>query len=49
MAESIGMEQTLVVGKINHVSPHFIPPTFNTCIKKSIEAVSGLFMSPILN
>ena len=33
MAGNIGMELNLAVGKINGVSPNFIPPTFNTCIK----------------
>ena len=28
MAENIGMELNLAVGKINHVLPNFIPPTF---------------------
>ena len=27
----IDVELNLVVGKINHVSPNFILPTFNTC------------------
>ena len=27
------MELNLAVGEINCVSPHFIPPTFNTYIK----------------
>ena len=30
---NIGMELNLVIGKINHMSQNFIPPTFNTCIK----------------
>ena len=32
MARNIGVEQNLAVGEINHVSPNFILPTFNTCI-----------------
>ena len=33
MAGNIGVELNLAVGKINHVSLNFIPPTFNTCIE----------------
>ena len=33
MAGSIGMELNLAVGKINCMSPNFVLPTFNTCIK----------------
>ena len=33
MAGNIGMEHNLVVDEINHVSPNFILPKFNTCIK----------------
>ena len=36
MARNIVIELNLAVGKINCVSPNFIPPTFNTCNKSSI-------------
>ena len=39
MAANIGVELNLVFGNISRVSPNFIPPTFNTCIKNSIEVV----------
>ena len=39
MTRNIGVELNLVVDKINHVSSNYIPPTFNTCIKTSIEAI----------
>ena len=32
MDGNINAELNLVVGKINHVLPNFIPPTFNTCM-----------------
>ena len=35
IAENIDMELNFMVGKINHVSPNFILPTFNTSIKNS--------------
>ena len=35
---------------INHVSPYFIPPTFNTCIINSIEVVTITKLNqPIFN
>ena len=33
VARNIGVELNLAVGEINCVSPNFIPPTFNTCLK----------------
>ena len=36
-----------MVGKINRVLSNFIPPTFNTCIKNSIEAVTELLRCKI--
>ena len=35
MAVNIGMELNLAVGKIYHVLPNFIPPTFYNYIKDS--------------
>ena len=40
MVRNIGMGLILTVVTINHVSPYFIPPTFNTCIINSIEVVT---------
>ena len=40
MVRNIGMELNLTVVTINHVSPYFIPPTFNTCIINSIDVVT---------
>ena len=33
MAKNIDVKLSLVIGKINHVSPNFILSTFNSCIK----------------
>ena len=40
MVRNIGMKLNLTVVTINHVSPNFIPPTFNTCIINFIEVVT---------
>ena len=39
LTRNIGVELNLAVDKINHVSPNYIPPTFNTCIKTSVEEI----------
>ena len=41
MAGNIGIELNLVVGEINHALPNFIPPTFNTCIKKILNTYTS--------
>ena len=48
MATNIGVELNLAVGKINHVSTNFISPTFNTCIKNSIETVTEVLIIRLL-
>ena len=40
MVRNIDVELNLTVVTINHVSPNFIPPTFNTCIINSTEVVT---------